>query len=166
VGAVRRREISGEILEEGVFVKKFLVAYASHTGKTEMMAGYIAEGLRISGQDADLAKVSELEDMEALAGYDGYVFGSPTYNKEMAPDFKAWLAKVPPVALQGKIGASFGSHTHSGEAPLLLHEAMECDFQMSTLDLGALRLEEKQVVTGEGMRACQQFGRVLGERAA
>ena len=33
-------------------MKKVMIAYFSLTGKTEMMAQYIAEGVRISGQEA------------------------------------------------------------------------------------------------------------------
>jgi hypothetical protein len=38
-------------------------------------------------------------------------------------------------------------------------------FKMNMADLGALRMEERVVGTDEGMHACQQFGRALGERA-
>ena len=146
-------------------MKRFLVLYASHTGKTEKMAGFIAEGLRFSGQDVDLLKLADLGGVEALAGYDGYVFGSPTYNKDVAPEVRRWLPEVMEAGIAGKIGAAFGSHTHSGEAPGILHEFMECELQMDMRGLGALRLEEPQVDRPEGMRSCQQFGKALGERA-
>ena len=64
-------------------MKKVMVAYFSRTGKTEAMANYIAEGLRITGQDVDLKKISAVENEKAIAGYDGYVFGCPTYHKDM-----------------------------------------------------------------------------------
>jgi flavodoxin len=34
-------------------MKKVLIAYVSRTGKTEAMANYIAEGLRITGKDVE-----------------------------------------------------------------------------------------------------------------
>jgi flavorubredoxin len=146
-------------------MKRFLVLYASHTGKTQKMAGFIAEGLRFSGQDVELMKLSDLGGIEGLAGYDGYVFGSPTYNKDVAPEVRLWLPQVTEAGLAGKVGAAFGSHTHSGEAPGILHDFMECELQMDMRDLGALRLEEPQVDGPEGMHSCQQFGKALGERA-
>jgi flavodoxin len=146
-------------------MKRFLVVYASHTGKTEKMAGYVAEGLRFSGQEVELRKLSELDGVESLAGFDGYVFGSPTYNKDVVPEVRAWLPQLTGAGLAGKIGAAFGSHTHSGEAPGILHSFMECDLLMDMRDLGPLRIEEPSVDGPEGMRSCQQFGKALGERA-
>ena len=60
-------------------MKKVLVAYVSRTGKTEKMAEFIAEGIRFSGNEAVLKKVSEIKSAKDLAGYDGYAFGCPTY---------------------------------------------------------------------------------------
>lgn len=64
-------------------MKKVLVAYVSRTGKTEKMAEFIAEGIRFSGNEAILKKVSEIKSAKDLAGYDGYAFGCPTYHKDM-----------------------------------------------------------------------------------
>ncbi|MDZ7582057.1 MAG: flavodoxin domain-containing protein [Deltaproteobacteria bacterium] len=61
-------------------MKRVLIAYASRTGKTEEMANYIAEGIRFSGNNAVLKKISEEKEKD-LAGYDGYVFGCPTYHR-------------------------------------------------------------------------------------
>ena len=74
-------------------MKKVLVAYTSRTGKTEKMANYIAEGIRFSGNDAVLKKISEVKDEKALAGYDGYVFGCPTYHRDMTAGMKTFLQK-------------------------------------------------------------------------
>lgn len=59
-------------------MKKALIAYDSRTGKTEKMAEYIAEGIRISGNEAVLKKTTAIKSEKDLQGYDGYVFGSPT----------------------------------------------------------------------------------------
>lgn len=40
-------------------MKKVLVAYVSRTGKTEKMAEYIPEGIRISGNEAELKKIAQ-----------------------------------------------------------------------------------------------------------
>ncbi|MBW1735418.1 MAG: flavodoxin domain-containing protein, partial [Deltaproteobacteria bacterium] len=56
-------------------MKKVLIAYVSRTGKTEKMAEYIAEGVRFSGNEVELKKVSTLKSPEELDAYDGYVFG-------------------------------------------------------------------------------------------
>ncbi|WP_025322788.1 flavodoxin domain-containing protein [Deferrisoma camini] len=144
---------------------KFLVLYVSRTGKTRKMAEWIAEGLRFAGHEAEAMPLPKFKDIEALAGYDGVLLGSPTYHKDMLPVFKNWLFKAARVGLEGKFGGAFGSHTHSGEAPTVLHETMEHVFKMNMLDLGPFKMEERVVDTDEGMRACQQFGRSFGERA-
>lgn len=146
-------------------MKKFLVVYASRTGMTKKMADYIAEGIRFSGNEADVKTLPQVREVESLAGYDGYLFGSPTYHKDMIPGFKNWLFKAQKAGLAGKIGGAFGSHTHSGEAPVLLHETMEHVFRMKMESLGPLKLEERVLGTDEGLRACQQYGRAIGERA-
>ncbi len=40
-------------------MKKVLITYYSRTGKTEKMAEYIAEGVRFSGNSAEIKKLSE-----------------------------------------------------------------------------------------------------------
>lgn len=146
-------------------MKKFLVVYVSRTGMTKKMAEWVAEGIRFSGSEADVKVLPQAKDAAAIAGYDGYVLGSPTYHKDMIQGFKTWLFQAQKAGLQGKVGGAFGSHTHSGEAPVLLHETMEHVFKMNMAGLGPLKMEERVVDTGDGMRACQQFGRALGERA-
>ena len=145
-------------------MKKFLVVYVSRTGMTKRMAEFIAEGIRFSGNEADVKPLPQVKTVEALAGYDGYVLGSPTYHKDMIQGFKTWLFQAQKAGLGGKLGGAFGSHTHSGEAPVLLHDTMAHVFKMNMAGLGPLRMEERVVVTDEGARTCQQFGRALGER--
>ena len=72
-------------------MKKILVAYATLTGNTEKMAEYIAEGIRLDGNEAVVKKVKELKKAKALEGYDGYVFGCPTYYRSMMPEMQTFL---------------------------------------------------------------------------
>ncbi|RLB18603.1 MAG: nitric oxide synthase, partial [Deltaproteobacteria bacterium] len=53
-------------------MKKVLIAYGSRTGNTEKMAEYIAEGIRFSGNDVELRKITEIKKGEELQGYDAY----------------------------------------------------------------------------------------------
>ncbi len=145
-------------------MKKVLVAYVSRTGKTESMANYIAEGLRIKGQEVDVKKISAIENDKGIVGYDGYVFGCPTYHKDMTGGMKQFLFKAERANLTGKIGGAFGSHTHSGESAPMIFDTMEHVFKMDMTDLGPLNLTEAMVQTGEGTRACQDYGKALGEK--
>jgi flavorubredoxin len=128
------------------------------------MANYIAEGLRITGQDVELKKISAIENEKGLAGYDGYVFGCPTYHKDMTGGMKQFLFKAEKANLTGKIGGAFGSHTHSGESAPMIFDTMEHVFKMDMTDLGPLNLTEAMVQEGEGMKACQDYGKAVGEK--
>ncbi len=146
-------------------MKRFLIVYISLSGKTRRMAEFIAEGLRFSGAEVELKLLPKIKTAEDLQGYDGYIFGSPTYHKDIVEGFKPFLFKAKKAGLEGKLGGAFGSHTHSGEAPIILHETMEHVLKMNMENLGPFKLEERVVDSDEGMTACQDFGRAMGERA-
>lgn len=145
-------------------MKKVLIAYVSRTGKTEAMANYIAEGLRMSGQEVDLKKIATIENEKGVGGYDGYVFGCPTYHKDITGGMKQFLFKAEKAKLAGKIGGAFGSHTHSGESPPMLFDTMKHVFKMDMTTLGPLSLTEATVDSGDGMKAGQDYGKALGEK--
>jgi flavodoxin len=145
-------------------MKKALVCYASRTGKTEKMAGYIAEGLRMKGVAVDTKKISDIKDETQLEGYDGYIFGCPTYHRDMTSGMKTFLFVVEKINLVGKIGGAFGSYTHSGESAPMVFDTMQYVFKMDMTDLGPLSLKEAIVDTGEGVKACQDYGKALGEK--
>lgn len=144
-------------------MKKVLVAYFSRTGMTEQMAEFIAEGVRLSGNAVDLKKISTIKSEKDLEGYDGYIFGCPTYHKNMTENFKTFLFMAEKAGLKGKAGGAFGSSTHSGEAPGVIFDTMEFVFSMKMTTLGPFDLREKMVGTDEGSKACQDYGRALGD---
>ncbi len=145
-------------------MKKFLIAYGSRTGNTKQMAEYIAEGIRISGSEVDLKKISELKKEDDIKGYDGYVFGSPTYHRDMMGSMKTFLFLAEKAELEGLLGGAFGSYTHSGDAPGIILDTMQYVFKMKISSLGSLRLKEAVVATQDGMKACHDYGRYLGEQ--
>lgn len=145
-------------------MKKVLIAYDSRTGKTEKMAEYIAEGVRISGNEAVLKKITMIKNEKDLQGYDGYVFGSPTYHREMIGTMKTFLFLVQKADLKGKVGGAFGSYTHSGDAPKQIFDTMDNVFRMEMINLGSFNLLEHLVSETEGLRACQDYGKAVGEK--
>ena len=145
-------------------MKKVLIAYVSRTGKTERLAGYIAEGVRFTGNDAVVKQISEIKDEKALEGYDGYLFGCPTYHRDMTQGMKTFLFIAEKLPMTGKIGGAFGVYTHSGEAAPMIFDTMQHVFKMDMVDLGPLSLKEALVGTGEGMRAGQDYGKALGRK--
>lgn len=165
-------------------MKRALVAYYSVTGGTEAMAQYIAEGIRISGQEAVVKKISDITRIDDLYGYDGYIFGSPTHFRDVPGDMKAFLTMAQQADLTGKLGGAFGSYTHDGGAPAIILDTLQYVYKMEPFELGPLNMKEfmleetgrdrqqrSQYVAGEvlkegdeGMRGCQDYGRVFGER--
>ena len=69
---------------------KVMIAYFSLTGNTENMAQYIGEGVRFSGNEAVVKKISDIKKADDLEGYDGYIFGSPTYHRDMEDPVKTF----------------------------------------------------------------------------
>jgi flavodoxin len=145
-------------------MSRVLIAYDSRTGRTEQMAEYIAEGIRFVGHEPDLKKITEIKDESELQGYDGYVFGSPTYHRDMIGTMKTFLFVAQKANLAGKLGGAFGSYTHSGDAPKIIFDTMEHVFKMDVVDLGSFNLEEHILGTPDGMRACQDYGKAIAEK--
>jgi flavorubredoxin len=145
-------------------MKKVLIAYTSRVGTTEKMADYLAEGVRMSGHEPSVVKISSIETEKALSGYDGYLFGCPTYHKDMTSGMKQFLFIAERANLTGKMGGAFGSHTHSGESAPMIFETMQHVFKMDMVDLGPLNLTEALMKTDEGLKACHQYAKALCEK--
>ncbi len=145
-------------------MKKLLIAYGSRTGNTKQMAEYIAEGIRFSGNEVEIKKISDIKNEEDIKGYDAYVFGSPTYHRDIMGSMKTFLFLAEKAELEGKLGGAFGSYTHSGDAPGIILDTMQYVFKMKISSLGSLRLKETLISEPDGMKACQDYGRHLGEQ--
>jgi flavorubredoxin len=148
----------------GAAMKKVLVGYASRTGKTQLMAEGIAEGLRMKGLSPEVVKISSIKSEKDLEGYDGYVFGCPTYHRDITAGMKTFLFLAEKLNLVGKIGGAFGAYTHSGESAPMVFDTMEFVYKMDMVDLRALSLKEGMIDTAEGLKACQDYGKAIGEK--
>jgi len=151
-------------------MKRVLIAYFSATGTTEKMAEYIAEGIRISGQVVVVRKTSKVKAPDDVAGYDGYIFGAPTYSLDVPEPMKKILLAVEKAGLDGKLGGSFGSYSHEvaykhdAYAPAIIYNTLQTASKMEPFELGPLNLREDMVATSEGTKACQDYGRAFGEK--
>jgi flavorubredoxin len=122
------------------------------------------EGVRFSGHEVDTKKIFEIKNEAALQGYGAYIFGSPTYHRDMTQGMKTFLFLAQKGNLEGKVGGAFGSYTHSGDAPKLIFDTMEFVFKMNMVDLGSFNLIEERISSNEGVKACQDYGRGVGEK--
>jgi flavodoxin len=153
-------------------MKRVLIAYFSPGGNTEEMAGYIAEGVRFGGNQAVTKKISEIKKAEDMAGYDGYIFGSPTYSLDVPEPMKRFLLKVEKAGLKGKLEGAFGSYTHEvayqhdDYAPAIIFNALRDAGRMEAFELGPFHLKEELVTTPEGVKACQDYGKNFSQKLA
>ncbi len=140
---------------------KALVVYTTRTGETKSIAELIAEGIRFTGAEADVANVTGIKKEVDLEGYDAYVFGSATYHGEMMQGIKTMLFLAEKVNLEGKAGGSFGAFGWSGEAPGRIFDTMTNIFKMDMVS-GPLRL--KSASLGGGTQMAQDYGREIGKK--
>jgi flavodoxin len=150
-------------------MKRVLVAYFSAMGTTAKMAEYIAEGVRFSGKEAVTKRIGDIKATE-IAGYDGYIFGSPTYSLDVPEKVKIFFLAVNKADLEGKMGGAFGSYTHDVSykhehyAPAIIFDTLQQTYDMKPFELGPFTLKEELIGTSEGTKTCQDYGRVFGEK--
>ena len=142
---------------------KALIVYATRTGDTEKIANLIAEGIRFSGHEAEIKKVTDVKKEDDLNGFDAVVLGSPTYHGEMVQGMKTLLFMAEKAELNGKVGGAFGAFGWSGEAPDRIFDTMKNIYQMNMVSV-PLRLKSADL--GGGMKMAQDYGREVAEKMA
>lgn len=142
---------------------KVLVVCATRSGETRTIGDLIAEGIRISGHEAQVVNAREIAKEEDLQGFDAYAFGSATYHGDMLQAMKTLLFLAQKAGLEGKIGGAFGAFGWSGEAPERIYETMQHVFKMDMVS-GPLRLKTSSL--GGGIRMAQDYGREIAEKLA
>lgn len=137
---------------------KALIVYATRTGETQKIGELIAEGLRFSGIEVTVINVNTIKTEKDLAGYDAYIFGSPTYHGDMVQSMKNLLFLVEKAGLENKTGGAFGAFGWSGEAPERIFGTMKNIFKMDMVN-GPLMLKNSSL--GGGIRMAQDYGREI-----
>jgi len=151
-------------------MKKVLIAYFSTSGKTEEMAEYIAEGVRFNGLQAIVKAITEINKSEDIVRYEGFILGSPTVSLEIPNPVKTFLDTLKEVYLEGKLAGAFGPYSHdvsyqrNSHTPFLILNILQNQNKMIQFDLGAFSIKENIVGTREGIKACQDYGRIFGQK--
>ena len=140
---------------------KVLVVYATRTSSTKDIAELVAEGIRFSGNEAVIVDVKDIKNEADFEGYDGYVFGSPTYHGEMLQSMKTMLFLAEKADLEGKVGGAFGAHGWSTEAQDRIYNTMKEVFNMDMVK-GPLLL--KSASLGGGVQMAQEYGKEIGDK--
>jgi len=140
---------------------KALIVYATRTGKTRKIAELIAEGIRFSGNEAEVIDSKTVKSEADIKGFDAYVFGSSTYHGEMLQSMKTFLFIAEKANLEGKPGGAFGSFGWSGEANDRIFNTMKHVLKMDVVG-DTLRL--KSTSLGGGMQMAQDYGRQIAKK--
>ena len=96
---------------------KAAIIYDSRTNTTEKAAGFIAEGLKKTGDIEVKCFNIDNVDFDYVAGVDMAIFGSPTYMASVTGKMKNWLElNVRKLGLAGKLGGAFATeqYIHGG----------------------------------------------------
>jgi flavodoxin len=150
-------------------MKKVLVAYYSQGGNTQKMAELIAEGVRFSGQQAFARSISEIKNSADIKDYDGYIIGSPTYLQDLPQPMKQFFSIIRDLNPSGCLVGSFSSYTHDvaytagGQAAEIIMDSLQNQYKMKPFELGPLRLKEDVLESPDGMKACQDYGKIFGQ---
>lgn len=137
-----------------------LIVYSSRVDETKGIAELIAEGVRQSGHKVEVKTAKQIETEEDLAGYDAYVFGSPTYHGEMLPSMKQVLFMAERAQLKDKPGGAFGAYGWSGEANKRIFDTMNYIFKMKMAS-GPLMIKASWVE--DGVETAQDYGKEISE---
>lgn len=140
---------------------KVLIVYATRTGDTEKIAQLIGEGVRISGVEATVVKITAIKKETDLQGYDALVLGSSTYHGEMLDKMKTLLFLAEKAGLEGKVGGAFGAFGWSGEAPERIYNTMANIFKM---DMVGDPLMLKNADLGGGIQMAQEYGKAIAKK--
>ena len=159
----RYRELASPHLpNEAADDRTLLVFYLSAYGNTRRMAEAVRAGaetiagVRVSLYDLEGAAAGTFVDLIEEA--DGIALGSPTINGDAVRPIWELLSSLTTVALQGKVGAAFGSYGWSGEAVRMIDERLKG----LKLDVPVDGLRVKLAPTDEELSRCRTFGEQLG----
>ncbi|MBR4223773.1 MAG: FprA family A-type flavoprotein [Oscillospiraceae bacterium] len=99
--------------------KKIAIFYVSAYGYTKAMAEALAKGAESAGAHIKIYEITGTDGdtlAEAVRTSAGYMFGSPTLNRDALPPVYSVLGMVSAVTDRGKPALMFGSYGWSGEA--------------------------------------------------
>lgn len=147
-------------------MNKAILVYASMSGNTELMATYIAEGVKDKGVQLDVKECFEIEPQE-LSNYDGVIIGSYTWGEGELPDeFQDFYDEMDLLDFHFKKSAVFGSgstlySTYGGAVDLLEEKLKERGAEVIVAPLKVeLTPDDKDQLL------CKEFGRQFAEKLA
>ena len=139
---------------------RILIVYDG--ANTGAMAKAIAEGATSVKEISVLVRKTSETKAEDLIEADAVLLGSPTMNKNISSEMKAFLESIGTIQLEGKLGSAFGSYGWSGEAPSLLMEKM----RQLGVQLHFPPMRVKRQLDENSYRECREWGKTIAEKVA
>lgn len=135
-------------------MSRAIIVYGSTTGSTELLAGYVAQGMHEAGDDVTVLNVADV-DVSELIDYDTILLGSSTWGDgELQDDFIGFYDDMEGLSLLGKRAAAFGPGDSSYPQFCLAVDVLEDRLRecRATIIAPALKIDgdvvaaEKQVI--------------------
>lgn len=142
--------------------KKVAVVYTSNYGYTGRLAAEIAVGLAEGGMQAevlDIMEYSKTDLRNKIDQADGFLIGSPTFNRDAIPPVWELLAEVSAIVNKDKPAAAFGSYGWSGEAVKFIEQRLQ-QLQFKIAQPG---LRINFVPTVNNLEEARNFGRTFAD---
>ncbi|WP_077620562.1 flavodoxin [Bacillus sinesaloumensis] len=141
-----------------------ILVYASMSGNTELMATYIAEGIKEKGVQLDVKECFEVTPGD-LVKYDGIIIGSYTWGDGELPDeLIDFYDEMDQLEFHHKKSAVFGSgstlYSNFGGAVDLLMEKLK---ERGAEIIGS-PLKVEYTPNDQDEIACKDFGRLFADR--
>ena len=140
-------------------MSKIAIVFWSGTGNTEVMANYIAEGVRTAGGEVEMFGPGDFTAGQ-LTSFSAVAFGCPAMGSEVLEEgeFEPMFAALEN-SLSGKNIALFGSYGW-GDGQWMRDWCARCnDAGANLLDENGLTVNETPDAAGE--EACRELGKKL-----
>jgi len=147
---------------KGEAAQRVIIAYDTMWGSTEKMAFAILEGIKASGVEGRLYKLSVSDRSDVIAQVleaRGLLVGSSTINRDMLPTVAPFIEDLRGLRPKHKIGAAFGSFGWGGQTMKSLEEKLK----QAGVEVVQPPLEVKWVPNPEELEKCFEFGKKFGE---
>lgn len=146
---------------------KIVMAYVTAYGYTEMIGQGVVEGLEMIA-DFNIKKINLVDEpvtavLDALAGADGLLIGSPTINGDTLPPIWELLTHLSPIVHADLVAAAFGAYGWSGEAVPNIESRLK-SLRMKVLPGLRINFKPSEANLEEAFSFGMDFGKAIMEK--
>jgi NADH oxidase (H2O-forming) len=142
--------------------KKIVILFLSPHGSTEKMASAVASGATRDGLEVisyHINSLSAIELRNLMEEASAFIFGIPTFNRDIAKPMWDVLAYLSTVKLKTNLAGVFGSYGWSGEACKMAEERLKS----LGFKLVGDSVRTTFTPTDEVLVKCEELGRAVAE---